>query len=623
MLSRRVAGSLSRVASPSTSRLGSTFAHQDKLPPLPVPELNETCDKYIKWVAPILSADEHARTSQLVKEFASPSGVGPKLHAALLEWAKDKRNWLEPFWDDMYLGDRGMQPIHVSYTFMMNPIPLKDPLDIAAALISSSIRFKKLLDEESLEPDKDKDGPVSMDQYRKLFSACRIPLASRDQLRLAYCMDNASPAAPKHVVVIRKGRLYTLDVYNPDGTFRSYADIKADLEKIVAAAGTKYPPREQCFCLMTAGEREHGARIRQKILDADPKNHQVLDDIERSLFAVSLDDNAPETFTDAFNNSLSGEMRNRFYDKQINMIVYANGVVSWLMEHSGMDGHTVIRLFRHVFQDIHKGMDALRAPVTGGKGAPQTYRELMPVLNDDIKQLLIAAGKQLEGLKADTQVSTLEFTDFGADRIKTFKLSPDGFVQAMFHLSQLRLRGKIGSTYESCMTKKFYHGRTETLRTVSPEVKAFAEAVLANAPREEQIKLLTAAVNEHSNRGRMCANGRGVDRHLWGMKQIWIRQGSEMGIAEEPAIFKDPAFSRMRTDILSTSALGDPALKCFGFGPTADTGFGIGYSVHPQQMNFMLTSRVALGSELDRFIELLRASFREFADVLSSASAKL
>ena len=46
-----------------------------------------------------------------------------------------------------------------------------------------------------------------------------------------------------------------------------------------------------------------------------------------------------------------------------------------------------------------------------------------------------------------------------------------------------------------------------------------------------------------------------------------------------PSIFTDPGWELLSTSILSTSNCGNPALRLFGFGPTASDGYGIGYII--------------------------------------------
>ena len=109
--------------------------------------------------------------------------------------------------------------------------------------------------------------------------------------------------------------------------------------------------------------------------------------------------------------------------------------------------------------------------------------------------------------------------------------------------------GAVRGTYEPAQTRAFLCGRTECIRTVSSESKAWVEAMrnaksnvrrgLANfllacawrarsrdgrlyghAPvyhqPVERTELLRAAINKHVARSKLASRGEGVDRHLFG-----------------------------------------------------------------------------------------------------------
>lgn len=44
-------------------------------------------------------------------------------------------------------------------------------------------------------------------------------------------------------------------------------------------------------------------------------------------------------------------------------------------------------------------------------------------------------------------------------------MSPDAVAQMAFQLAFKRLHGTMPSTYESCTTRGFHHGRTEVIRS--------------------------------------------------------------------------------------------------------------------------------------------------------------
>lgn len=74
---------------------GVTFAGQDSLPKLPIPELDQTCKKYLAALKPLQGSREHAETRQAVQEFLKQDGPG--LQEKLQQYAAGKTSYIEQF----------------------------------------------------------------------------------------------------------------------------------------------------------------------------------------------------------------------------------------------------------------------------------------------------------------------------------------------------------------------------------------------------------------------------------------------------------------------------------------------------------------------------------------------
>jgi len=74
---------------------GITFAAQDKLPKLPIPELESSTIKYLAALKPLQTPREHAETQQAVEEFLRSEG--PELQARLKKYANGKTSYIEQF----------------------------------------------------------------------------------------------------------------------------------------------------------------------------------------------------------------------------------------------------------------------------------------------------------------------------------------------------------------------------------------------------------------------------------------------------------------------------------------------------------------------------------------------
>lgn len=81
---------------PNTNiKVGITFAAQDKLPKLPIPELEHTTKKYIDALEPLQTSREHEETKAAVQEFLRSEG--PELQERLKKYATGKSSYIEQF----------------------------------------------------------------------------------------------------------------------------------------------------------------------------------------------------------------------------------------------------------------------------------------------------------------------------------------------------------------------------------------------------------------------------------------------------------------------------------------------------------------------------------------------
>jgi carnitine O-acetyltransferase len=159
--------------------------------------------------------------------------------------------------------------------------------------------------------------------------------------------------------------------------------------------------------------------------------------------------------------------------------------------------------------------------------------------------------------------------------IKKFKCSPDAYVQMTIQLAYHKMYGKNRPTYESAATRRFQQGRTETCRTVSDESVAFCDAMAdPHIPPEKCAELFKKAVDAHVQYISDASDGKGVDRHLFGLKKL-LGEGEQV-----PAIFTDPAFAYSSTWYLSSSQLSSEYFNGYGWSQVIDDGWGIAYMIN-------------------------------------------
>jgi carnitine O-acetyltransferase len=79
----------------NSPKQNGTFSFQDQLPPLPIPDLEASCQKYLDALRPMQDTKEHHESRFAVREFLRYNG--PELQDKLKKYATGKANYIEQF----------------------------------------------------------------------------------------------------------------------------------------------------------------------------------------------------------------------------------------------------------------------------------------------------------------------------------------------------------------------------------------------------------------------------------------------------------------------------------------------------------------------------------------------
>lgn len=222
----------------------------------------------------------------------------------------------------------------------------------ATAFIKSSLRFKRSLEEQVLEPEVFhlnepytewrkrllawtpqflafahsylyKSFPLDMSQYNRLFGTTRIPHEVRDEI--------VTHPNQRHIVVMRGPHFYSFDVLNPNGTAKSAAEIQANLRYILEDPEAAKPG--PAIGALTSEDRIVWARIRSELV-SDPTNKASMDIIDKALFVVGLDSWESKDSEFVNHQFLHGDGTNRQFDKSISLLISKDGKAAVNFEHS-------------------------------------------------------------------------------------------------------------------------------------------------------------------------------------------------------------------------------------------------------------------------------------------------
>lgn len=595
----------------------ATFGNEDRLPRVPLPALDESCERFLAWCAPLLTPAELAATEAEVAAFRQPDGPGRKLHATLEKYdaSEGAHSWLDTFWPYRYLGRRDRIALNANFFFLFRDSGQRGT-ERAASLIAAAVDYKRRLDAELIPPATHRGQPLSMVQNKFLFSTTRIPGLVQDTVRAPYTEEWPGPSPARHIVVLSRGRMFRMDVITPDGQPYAVADLLAGLQAITretAALGAAAASAGH----LTTKARAQWAASRAALLACDPGNAAALEEIETALFCLCLEDFEPADNQEACDHLLHGDSGNRWFDKAVSLIVFEDGRAGINVEHCGLDGVTILS-----FTDaLLEAADRMPRPGAGSPAGPPVSA-IEFVLDEDLRADVRAAAGSFADYAASMATLILPFEDFGSSRAKSLRVSPDAFVQMAYQLAHKRAKGFTGATYESVATRQYQHGRTEAMRVVTPEVLRFVAAMddPAASPQARRAAL-RAATDKHAERARECQAGQAPEQHLWEL-QLIQRRGEAAGVTEPPALFETPGWLRMRDDYLSTSSAPSASIQYFGFGSTSSHCIGVAYVLLPGSFHLYLSTPRPVAAEMHAFADRLREAVRELDALLDNAAGE-
>lgn len=642
-----------------------TFHFQGALPRLPIPDLEQSLEKYLTALEALEGHPEiNSRDIQRVKEYINEflESEGPVLDAELRErdGAHPESSFLWAPWSDMYLRDRRALPIN--YNPMLawedHPNPKLNKQSYRAAMYSwATAKYYLTLADGHLEPEvfhmkkppsekvvkltkmlpkwrfslksKGIDNqamrylpfaangsfPLDMTQIENLFFSTRIPTPEKDVIQKANEKAN-------HAIVLIKGRFYLLDVLNAGANgerhARSVEDILADIEGITEDAEKKGHTKQPLSALSNT-DRDTWTQNRKELVELG--NDFALSLIDDAMFCLVLDEEDEKDESALIGNLLWGPAQNRWVDKSFSIIIKPDGVTGLNFEHAWGDGACVLSYFNKVQEHIisecslNPDVRGMRSPIVSDKPT-----EVRFVLSDNIKTEIASAvqfhNDQIDGL----EVSFGQNFEINRQWMAKYNIGADGFLQLSLQITHNELHGWPCATYESASTCAFQHGRTETIRPCTADAreltKFYNEANIDDIEDCRELdRLLRKAIKTHNGITKDCLSGDGFDRHLFGL----LHQATVKG-AQKPLFVQDKTFSVMNHFRMSTSTLNSPHVKIGGFGPVVDDGYALSYMVNQNWIGVVSAARPRNGVDPAQFSSKVNEVWKILQTCVTKAS---
>ncbi|XP_017073686.1 carnitine O-acetyltransferase isoform X1 [Drosophila eugracilis] len=570
--------------------------------------LEETLNRFLTTVEPLLTAQELEQQKAITTDFAE--NQGRELQQLLEETGSKEKNWLAHRWlKTAYLQYRDPVTVFVSPGMTFPQQNFKDSqafVDYTARVIFGLGEFNDMVHANKIQIVKMGKNELDNSQFGKVFGTCRIPRRGTDEIVYNPSSD--------YVVVIYKNHFYQLKIYSKEGKLIAAPILAAQLENILSKETQVGVP----FGILTTDSRDNWAEA-YEYLSETPANRDALKTIQGALFTVSLDENTTlkkgeevdELILSLIHGSGSkSNSGNRWMDKTIQLVVNPNGNVGFTYEHSPAEGQPIAMMMDYVVQKMKEDQ---KFGEIGGQDFTPAQKIQFSLSNKSLEKSLTAAQENVDKLAEALQMKVLKFDGFGKDFIKKQRLGPDSFVQIALQLAFFKMHSEPPAQYESAHLRIFDGGRTETIRSCSNESLAFSRAMQdSNATDKERANKLREAVVSHQTYARLALQGKGVDRHLLGLKLMALENSKPI-----PEFFKSPGVLKSSHFRMSTSQVATKYDAFMGYGPATDDGYACCYN--PRDNDIILaisTWRHCPITDHLKFAKTLEQSFFEMKNIL-------
>jgi carnitine O-octanoyltransferase len=423
-----------------------------------------------------------------------------------------------------------------------------------------------------------------MNQFRSVFSCTRIPEENVDRI-VRHFKTASEGRGQKHIVVLSNGHVYSMNVLSDDDIPLTPPQMQKQLAWI-----EEHSIREQgpMVSALTATNRDAWAQSRQHMINLSATNAEFLEIIETSLFSVTFSDLCPETHEETALYALTGDARNQWFDKSLTQMCFENGMFSDSLDHSPADAMVAIVLFDFVTKQLEiRNFEWASKDLTEVEG-PEEPRHLNFLLDQEVVDAIDHSLKEYDKLTSTLDLCIHVSDIYSKQKAKQFpRVHIDSFLQLAIQLTYYRLHQKIAPTYETGMTRRFYHGRTDTVRSCTTESTTFVKAMCESTSREDRSRLLVEAGKAHMKLMRDAQSGKGCDRHLFGLQMLAMEEGVQI-----PELFTSKGWKASGGGgnfVISTSFVGDSPVYG-GFSPMVKDGYGVCYAITSNQLKFIVTS---------------------------------
>eukprot|EP01012_Entosiphon_sulcatum_P034178 TRINITY_DN43305_c0_g1_i1.p1 TRINITY_DN43305_c0_g1~~TRINITY_DN43305_c0_g1_i1.p1 ORF type:complete len:616 (+),score=87.04 TRINITY_DN43305_c0_g1_i1:29-1849(+) len=507
-----------------------------------VPQLKATMDALAASVPIGLSAEDHARVSELARGIAADTDLCKTF--AKLTSAQYVQHIAED-WDNSNLAMEDTVP-HDSCGLLCLPdteVPPSVPagaagLVRAANLVLAVVHFRNALEKGTLFPPIE-SVDIAAEALERKVRFCRPKFVSAGLLSLlsgkrAAALDTGSlyrlfntfraPSSSNsgsddlrtesghdHIVVLFRDAVFKVNVCERDGTPVSAPQLLARLRAITAEP---HRPADFPVAALTGARRKAWGSLRRK-LTASVVNADTLAQIDTALFVLCLDSRAPADDEGLIRQLVPGLGTNRWWGKSLQLVVCPNGRAGVVFDNlaAGDGGYAVTRLC-----DDAAAFEATLEPVPPNESAAEPVEQLRWEVDDETKRAVRDAQTHFRSQSQKQDTSTV-VTDWQPVLKHPVALQ-------VFAACSRASRDIAGPHLPSCMhvpMSHFRNGRPEAVFSTPELHNAITNGTFSNAEREATLSSLQREVLK-AKLGQGCLPPVAVSERLQGSASDTVRQ---------------------------------------------------------------------------------------------------
>jgi carnitine O-acetyltransferase len=610
----------------------------------PLPSLEESAALFTDWTTPALDNEQRAKTRAAVNEFVRPGGLGLRLQGWLerLSASSPARSWMDDYLDRRYLGRREPSIPGDNFFCLFRHEEL-DGVDRAAALVAAALNYKLVLDQQDEEVAAEIGAAASNGRIRRMFCASRVPHENHDELRRYAVRAGGAPeggedsVGPRHIIVFHRGNIYLLEVISISGVPHSLSDITLGLEAIVEKCLGEDQPKGRGIGNLATMWRNEWARARRQLASASPLNAASLEKIESAMFTLTLENAAPGSNLEACRHLMLGDAGNRWFDKSLQFIVFANGVAGVNIERAALEMDDVVALSNYILGVEPASLDHYSGAIS--QGLP--YHEKLNFTLDAAMQKKIARmANAFEERGRNMSSRLFEFSDYGATQLAIWRISGEAVIHLALQLASYRAHGRLSPFGQMINMDDFADGRSQIMWTGTIEALDFVERMdRADIDDGEKSNLLRRALASVERRKSECGEGQapllhleqllhihnldperfqsGFFSHLTGGEGLSageIRRGLE--------IFSSPGWKAMNEAGYYGSIMLSNHIICHGFAPALKEHGVFACNIFANSIICLVMLQgggLEAEEELDQFVRYWRASLSDLGELIQKA----